>query len=107
LSELHSEEKFDASQICKTSFSRSNNGSGHAIASSRETRSRCETRVKLFTETRSVMRRFRKRKRKFSCGLCNKRFISRYDLESYQGFQWRTIFLRAKCVIKRSLSAQT
>jgi KRAB domain-containing zinc finger protein len=82
-SDLHREEYFDSRDICKKSFSRSNNLSGHTNVSSRETTSRCQTCVTSFTEKCSALRQFRCRERKFSCNACNKTFISHSNLDNH------------------------
>jgi uncharacterized Zn-finger protein len=80
LSELNREKNFDSCELCKKSFSRRKNLSGHTNINSRETMSCCEMCVTSFTLQLSAVHRFRGRERPFTCNVCKKRFAHQPNL---------------------------
>ncbi|XP_023706773.1 gastrula zinc finger protein XlCGF7.1-like [Cryptotermes secundus] len=83
LQELYGGEDLHTCEICKKSFSRKYNLSGHASGSSRETMSRCEMCITSLTPKRSETQRFGAAIRPFTCNVCKRSFTGRAKLENH------------------------
>jgi hypothetical protein len=83
ISKLYREKNCDSCEICKKSSPHSNNLSGHASVSSRETIFRCEMCVTSFTHKRSAKRRIIGCEWPLSCDVCKKRFTFRSNIYNH------------------------